>query len=51
LRRHAGFGATVLYYGAAALFVAAWLAGAAAVLLLWRPASSRFFKPHGTQAL
>ena len=49
---HAGFGATVLYYGATALFVAAWLAGAAAVWLLWRPASSAFFKPQGfTQAL
>ena len=48
---HAGFGATVLYYGATALFVAAWLAGAAAVWLLWRPASSAFFKPQGfTQA-
>jgi hypothetical protein len=29
---------TVLYNGGAALFVAAWLAGAAAVWLLWRPA-------------
>ena len=49
---HAGFGATVLYYGSTALFVAAWLAGAAAVWLLWRPASSAFFKPQGfTQAL
>ena len=49
---HAGFGATVLYYGATALFVAAWLVGAAAVWLLWRPASSAFFKPQGfTQAL
>jgi hypothetical protein len=47
---HAGFGVTVLYYGAAALFAAAWLAGAAAVWLLWRPASSAFFTPHGTQA-
>jgi|SRR5271165_1848105 len=44
---HAGFGAAVLYYGAAALFVAAWLVGAAVVWLLWRPASSAFFKPHG----
>ena len=44
---HAGFGATVLYYGGTALFVAAWLAGAAAVWLLWRPASSAFFKPQG----
>ena len=49
---HAGSGATVLYYGATALFVAAWLAGAAAVWLLWRPASSAFFKPQDfTQAL
>ena len=49
---HAGFGATVLYYGGTALFVAAWLAGAAAVWQLWRPASSAFFKPQGfTQAL
>ena len=49
---HAGSGATVLYYGGTALFVAAWLAGAAAVWLLWRPASSAFFKPQGfTQAL
>jgi hypothetical protein len=43
----AGFGATVLYYGGTALWVAAWLAGAAAVWLLWRPASSQFFKPRG----
>lgn len=49
---HAGFGATGLYYGNAALFVATWLAGAAAVWLLWRPASNAFFKPRGfTQAL
>jgi hypothetical protein len=48
----AGSGATVLYYGGTALFVAAWLIGAAAVWLLWRPASSAFFKPQGfTQAL
>ena len=48
----AGFGATMLYYGGTALFVAAWLAGAAAVWMLWRPASSAFFKPRGfTQAL
>jgi hypothetical protein len=48
----AGFGATVLYYGGTALFVAAWLIGAAAVWLLWRPASSAFFKSQGfTQAL
>jgi len=33
-------------------FVAAWLVGAAAVWLLWRPASTAFFKPPGsTQAL
>ena len=49
---HAGSGATVLYYGATLLFLAAWLARAAAVWLLWRPASSAFFKPQGfTQAL
>jgi hypothetical protein len=49
---HAGSGATALYYGATALFAAAWLAGAAAVWLLWRPASSAFFKLQGcTQAL
>jgi len=40
---HAGFGATVLYYGGTVLFVAAWL--------LWRPASSAFFKQGFTQAL
>ena len=44
---HAGFGATVLYYGGTALVVAAWLAGAAAVWLLWRPASRAFFNPQG----
>ena len=44
---HAGFGATVLYYGGTALFVAAWLVGAAAVWQLWRPASGAFFKPRG----
>jgi len=43
---HAGFGATVLYYGNIMLFVAAWRAGAGAVWLLWRPASSAFFKPR-----
>jgi hypothetical protein len=49
---HTGSGAMVLYYGDIALFAAAWLAGAAAVWLLWRPASSAFFKPQGfTQAL
>jgi hypothetical protein len=42
---HAGFGVTVLYYGSIVLFVAAWLVGAAAVWLLWRPASRAFFKP------
>ena len=42
----AGFGVTVLYYGVAVLPVAAWLAGAAAVWLLWRPASNAFFKPQ-----
>ena len=42
----AGFGATVLYYGVTVLFVAAWLVGAAAVWLLWRPPSSAFFKPQ-----
>jgi hypothetical protein len=42
---HAGSGATVLYNGATVLFAAAWLAGAAAVWLLWRPASRAFFKP------
>ena len=49
---HAGSGATVLYYAATVLFLRAWLAGAAAVWLLWRPASSSFFKPQGVaQAL
>jgi hypothetical protein len=49
---HAGSGVTVLYYGGAVLFVAAWLAGGAAVWLLWRPASTAFFKPPGSaQAL
>jgi len=48
----AGSGVTVLYYGSAVLFVAGWLAGGAAVWLLWRPASTAFFKPPGsTQAL
>jgi hypothetical protein len=48
----AGFGVTVLYYGVAALFIGSWLAGAAAVWLLWRPASTAFFKPLSfTQAL
>jgi hypothetical protein len=44
---HAGFGVTVLYYGVTALSVAGWLVGAAAVWLLWRPASSAFFKSRG----
>jgi hypothetical protein len=49
---HAGVGVAVLYYGGAVLFVAAWLAGGAAVWLLWRPASTAFFKPPGSaQAL
>ena len=41
----AGFGVTVPYYGVVVLIVAAWLVGAAAVWLLWRPASRAFFKP------
>jgi hypothetical protein len=49
---HAGLGVTVLNYGVTVLFAAAWLAGAAAVWLLWRPAASAFFKPRGfTQAV
>jgi hypothetical protein len=49
---HAGFGVTVLYYGGAVLFIAVWLVGGAAVWLLWRPASTAFFKPPGSaQAL
>jgi hypothetical protein len=49
---HAGFAVTVLYYGGTVLFAAAWLVGGAAVWLLWRPASTAFFKPPGsTQAL
>jgi hypothetical protein len=43
----AGFGVMVLYDGVIVLSVAAWLAGAAAVWLLWRPASSAFFKRQG----
>jgi hypothetical protein len=39
----AGFGVTALYYGSIVLFVASWLVGAAAVWLLWRPASRAFF--------
>jgi len=43
---------TVLYYGGVVPFVVAWLVGAAAVWLLWRPASAAFFKPPGSaQAL
>jgi hypothetical protein len=42
---HAAFGVTVLFYGGVVTFVAAWLVGAAAVWLLWRPASTAFFKP------
>ncbi|HEY0999671.1 MAG TPA: hypothetical protein VGD83_08535, partial [Streptosporangiaceae bacterium] len=49
---HTGSAATVLYYGGTTLVAAAWLTGAAAVWLLWRPASSGFFKPRGfTQGL
>ena len=49
---HAGFGVTVLRYGGTVLFVTAWLAGAAAVWQLWRPAGGAFFKPPGfTRAL
>ena len=44
---HPGSGVTVLYYASTALFVAVWLVGGAAVWLLWRPASSMFFKPRG----
>jgi hypothetical protein len=45
---HAGFTATVL---GLILPVLAWLAGLAAIWLLWRPASSAFFKPQDvTQA-
>jgi len=41
----------VLYYGGVEPFVAAWLVGGAAVWLLWRPASTAFFRPPGsTQA-
>src|SRR5262249_2275212 len=49
---HAGSGVTVLYYGAVVPFVAAWLVAAAALWLLWCPASTAFFKPPGSaQAL
>jgi hypothetical protein len=45
---HAGF--AVLMFGLI-VPVLTWLAGLAAVWLLWRPASSAFFKPQGfTQA-
>ena len=47
---HARFGVTMLYCGAAVLFVAAWLVGAAAVWLLWRPASARSSSRRLTQA-
>ena len=48
----AGFGVTLLYYGAVVPFVAAWLPGAAAVWLLWRLTSTAFFKSlRSTQAL
>ena len=40
---HAGLGVTVLGLADGVL---TWLAGAAAVWLLWRPASSAFFKPR-----
>jgi hypothetical protein len=46
------YGVTVLYDGSIVLFVAGWLAGGAAVWLLWRQASDAFFKPPGSaQAL
>ena len=41
---HYGFGVTVL---AVIVPVLTWLAGLAAVWLLWRPASSAFFTPQG----
>jgi hypothetical protein len=45
---HAGF--AVMVFGVI-VPVLAWLVGLAAVWLLWRPASSAFFKPQGfTQA-
>lgn len=44
---HYGFGVTALVLTVPAL---TWLAGAAAVWLLWRPASGAFFKPHGAPA-
>jgi hypothetical protein len=46
---HFGFGVTVL---GLIVPVLTWLVGLAAVWLLWRPASSAFFKPQGfTQAV
>ena len=48
---HVGFGVRVLYYGSTVLSAAAWLAGLAAVWLLWHPASTAFFRSQGvTQA-
>ena len=44
---HSVFGATVLGLIVPVLL---WLAGLAAVWLLWRPASGAFFKPHGAPA-
>jgi hypothetical protein len=44
---HSVFGATVLGLIVPLLL---WLAGLAAVWLLWRPASGAFFKPHGAPA-
>jgi hypothetical protein len=44
---HSVLGATVLGLIVPALL---WLTGLAAVWLLWRPASSAFFKPHGAPA-
>ena len=41
---HSVFGATVL---GVIVPVLTWLIGLAAVWLLWRPASSAFFKPQG----
>jgi len=40
---HTRFGVTLLYYGSTVPSVVSWLAGLAAVWLLWRPASSAFF--------
>jgi hypothetical protein len=44
---HSVSGATVLGLIVPVLL---WLAGLAAVWLLWRPASGAFFKPHGAPA-